>query len=351
MKKQTYHYGIDLLRIVATLMIVMTHVLAQGGVRRAVADRFDSYYILTWLMQIGVYGAVNCYALISGYVGRQSQFRYSKIVALWLQVAFYTIGITLIFALLGKDLDWNVWFRAFFPIITSQYWYVTAYFGLLLFMPLLNIILKYVSHRDLGVILATVFLFACFLPALFNNRIEGFALNEGYSTLWLLLLYLLGAYLQGIPVGKYPAIRWLLLTFVFLVPINFILKKVFGEIWFYYSSPTILLSALLLFISFIKVRIGHPALKSFIKWLAPTTFGVYLIHLHPLVVEFLLRDSAQKMVKSSIYLFPILVVVVSLLIFGVTALIEALRIRFFKKLRVECFINKIDQYLYLTNKD
>lgn len=96
-KQSGRHYGLDLLRIISMFMIVITHVLGKGGLRSSVEGHADSYFIVTWIIQVLVYGAVNCYALISGYVGINSRYRYSKLLSIWAQVFFYTFTITALF--------------------------------------------------------------------------------------------------------------------------------------------------------------------------------------------------------------------------------------------------------------
>ena len=64
------NYGIDALRIVSMFMIVILHTLGHGGILSSVS------------IFSGKYCAVNCYALISGYVGINSKYRYSKIISL-----------------------------------------------------------------------------------------------------------------------------------------------------------------------------------------------------------------------------------------------------------------------------
>lgn len=86
--RREHHYGLDLLRILSMFMIVVTHVLGKGGLRSTVEGHVDIYFITTWIIQVLVYGAVNCYALISGYVGIQSRYKYSKLANIWLQVFF-----------------------------------------------------------------------------------------------------------------------------------------------------------------------------------------------------------------------------------------------------------------------
>ena len=73
--KRERNYGIDLLRIVSMLMVVVLHVLGQGGVLKT-STPLSIGYSVAWILEIAAYCAVNCYALISGYVGVNSKFKY-----------------------------------------------------------------------------------------------------------------------------------------------------------------------------------------------------------------------------------------------------------------------------------
>lgn len=61
------NYGIDMLRIVAMFMVIILHILGRGGILDSVKTFSPNYYI-GWFMEIASFGAVNCYAIISGYV-------------------------------------------------------------------------------------------------------------------------------------------------------------------------------------------------------------------------------------------------------------------------------------------
>ena len=64
MKKER-NYGIDCLRLVAMFMIVIIHILGKGGiVKAATGYKFAE----AWFWEISTCCAVNCYAMISGYV-------------------------------------------------------------------------------------------------------------------------------------------------------------------------------------------------------------------------------------------------------------------------------------------
>lgn len=102
-----HHYGLDLLRIISMFMIVITHVLGKGGLRSSVEGQADAYFITTWAIQVFVYGAVNCYALISGYVGLYSHYRYSKLLSVWVQVFFLHFRNDLGFRFAGISSELN----------------------------------------------------------------------------------------------------------------------------------------------------------------------------------------------------------------------------------------------------
>lgn len=351
MKERNYHYGIDLLRIVAMFMIVVTHVLAQGGIRKEVEGTFDLYYFVTWLLQIAVYWAVNAYALISGFVGHRSRYRYSKILDLWLHVFFYTFLFAVGFTVLGKDLSLTDWRNALFPILTGKYWYVTAYFGLLVFLPLINLALERINNKNLGRILVIAFVSFSLVPALFNNSIDEFALDRGYSSLWLILLYLTGAYLARKDLTELPKNRVLLVIYSLTVLVSFALKSVVGNIWFWYTSPTMILGALCIFIPFARMKITNTKLQAFIKVVAPTTLGIYLIHLNPLIVRFLLRDFAKPFTDLPILAFVGMILGASAIIFALSSAIDWLRLKLFDKLKVKGLSELCDQHFPYDVKD
>ena len=143
------NYGIDLLRIVTMFMIVNLHVFWYGGILRSENLYFlSAKYNIVWILEIICYVAVNCYALISGFVGIESRYKYSNIVLLWLRVVFYSISLYLIGCIFGiVDFNFNTLITFCFPVVNSKYWYFTAYFCLFFFMPILNSALENMEHN------------------------------------------------------------------------------------------------------------------------------------------------------------------------------------------------------------
>ena len=150
------NWGIDLLRMTAMWMVVILHILNKGGVLAAAAP-LSAGQGTARLLETAAYCAVNCYGLISGYVGVQRRFRYSGALALWLRVAFYTLGITAVFAcLMPGSVNGDRVLRVFFPVLFRQYWYVTAYFGMCLFIPFFNLLLNRLSKGQLRLLALSI---------------------------------------------------------------------------------------------------------------------------------------------------------------------------------------------------
>ena len=75
------NYGIDLLRIISMFMVTLQHFCRQGGLVGTPEDGL-SFYILTAFVVI-CYGAVDIFALISGYVMRRSKVKYQNLAGLY----------------------------------------------------------------------------------------------------------------------------------------------------------------------------------------------------------------------------------------------------------------------------
>lgn len=76
-------------------LVVNHHVLSQGG---ALKNAIGLQHAIAYLLEIIFYCAVNCYAIISGYVGYSEQkitLHYAKYFKFWIPVAFYNIIITI----------------------------------------------------------------------------------------------------------------------------------------------------------------------------------------------------------------------------------------------------------------
>ena len=150
--------GIELLRIVAMFSVVCLHVLGCGGVY---TNAEHAAYQVSWLMEIATYYAVDCYAIISGYVGyseEERKYRYSRYVSVWLQVAFYNFVITLIASyMLPGTQNATTIAMALLPVSTNAYWYFGAYTGLFFVIPWINKFVRGCRNKQMNGYVALLF--------------------------------------------------------------------------------------------------------------------------------------------------------------------------------------------------
>ena len=353
--KRQRNYGIDLLRIVAISMVLILHILGKDNVLTT-TEPLSANFNAAWFLEIAAYCAVDCYALISGYVGINAKHKASNIVMLWLQVAFYSVGATIIFRLfVPNTVDKLVFFKSLFPVMTKQYWYFTSYFGLFVIIPFLNAAVNSMSRKQLEGVLLAVFVFFSVISIPFFK--DAFLFNNGYSMFWLAVLYVFGAYFGKYKVlekisklklfGVYLAcivVTWI--TKLVLVYYNdslprFVLNKNFLVS---YMSPTIVIAGICLLGIFANLNISEK-LGKVIVYVASLSFGVYLVQSQPLISRQFMRDSFAKFSYYPTALMVLAVLGTAILIFVVCASIDAVRqflFKIFKIKKLVCFVeNKI----------
>ncbi len=328
------------------LMICMLHTLGQGGILNNVKDYTPAGEIF-WFMEIACFGAVNIYALISGYVGQSGKVKYSNIISLWLQVAFYTVTITVISVAVGwVEPGVDVFLRAAFPVFFSQYWYFTAYFCMFFFIPLMNFLINSAPRKTLVFAFSAVMVLFSVGDSIMQHSAYG--LGNGYTVLWISVMYMVGAYIHKYHKNDKPKpLMWLLVylgsTLITLASRYLIhaLRGVgytfFGEKFLVkYISPTIVLAAVALFNLFRTLKVGGVASK-IIGAISPMTFGVYIIHEHVILNKHVLANRCVPFLENPLAVSVIFVLLTALAIYVLCSVIDFLRIQLFKLIRVKKF--------------
>ncbi len=358
--------GIDFLRMLAMFMVSTLHILGQGGIL-ANAGVLSVNYEIAWFLEIAAYCAVNCFALISGYVYGNSKFKYSRIVSLWLQVTFYTVIITAIFAIfVPGSVGIKEWIKAFFPTLFSQYWYFTAYFGMFFFIPFLNHLLNSLKKRDLQILLFSIIVVFSILPTL--RRADVFNTGLGYSTLWLTALYLIGGYIKKYSVENRVQAKWFILLYFVCIVLTWLSKLTiefvtayylgtvkYGYLLVWYTSPTILFAGIALLFFFSKCTFNNELLSKSIKILAPVSFSVYLIQTQNLVWEYIMRERFVSYCQYSAIKMAVYILITAFSSYILCSLIDLVRVKIFKFLNINRFSELVVQILkspiiYILNR-
>ena len=195
------NYGIDVLRLFTMFMfmIIIFHILNHGwGANDASTN---SSLGIIWAFEALTCCSVDCFAIISGYVlynNEDKPWKYSRYISLWLQVVVYSVLLNLLVRGYAGFISVKEITKAFLPVTTSQYWYFTAYTGVFFLAPYVNKLIRQIEQEKVE---KTFLIFAIGVMgyvSIVGILYDPFKVMGGYSCLWLILLYVLGAFAKKV---------------------------------------------------------------------------------------------------------------------------------------------------------
>ena len=352
-RQSIHNYGIDALRMLAMYMVVLAHILGAGGILEAAAP-MSIQYKAAWFLEIAAYCTVNCYALISGYVGINTKYKYQSIVLLWLRTAFYTVSITLLFSIfVPGSVTLKNWIKAILPVTSAFYWYFTSYFAMFIFVPILNIAINKMNKEQLrAIVVGLIIVFSC-IQTLSGKEIFSTSSNAW----WLIILYIIGGYIRKYGLFKKSCALKLFIGYLLMTSLTWLwkitieagifpfLESLGGNYLVNHTSPTMLAAGIFLLLIFERINPTQIANK-IISFFAPMAFSVYLIHANPFIWNYLLKQRFSGYAKLSVPLEIILVLLTTLAIYIVCSFIDLIRIGIFKGLKLKQHLAKLeDKYL------
>lgn len=348
MKKRRI-YRLDILRIVAMLGIISLHVLGKGGILSSAQPGSLKYWI-SWMCEIIAYRSVDIFGLLSGYLGYgKNKINSYRIFELISTVFIYSVAITILFILFKSDAIDGVKgvIKSIFPFLDGRYWYIMCYIPVAIIAPYTNKFMKEMnidSHRMFCII--SIFLF-CIIPSI--TKVDIFRFSEGYSFVWLEILYIIGGYIKRTSDRKVYRQSHMIYLFITVA-----LCILCGNIFIYtilnrniaymisYISPLILLMSILS----LYIAKGYKCNKiekcnKFIINFAGVAFDVYIIHSHIYVFDNIINDSFVWILKFSPVLIPFLVLITSLIIYTCLGIIGIIRMKIYKKTRLKIIWNNM----------
>ena len=324
----------ELLRILAILFIISFHCAWEGGFEYT--DFCFNKFLVESFHMLGELG-VNLFILISGYHMIHGSFKIKKLITLLLEVQFYNWICVFLCVHFGTlTLDKRTVFINFFPVAEYKYWFATVYILLYLLSPYINKLILCLSQREFQQMLLICLIIFCIFPTIYG------ALKNDTETLfyynrfiWLLIVYMIGAYIRLYPPVKYVTpLKWLGVSafiFFFMECAIYVLERfqpffnkvgIVGGNYFWRPNtiPMASLSiSLFLCFRFLKLK----PLKS-VNLLASTTFGIYLLHdgqLNFYMWQVLFKTPEYAFSHKLIFYIPLCV----LLIFVTGACVDLLR--------------------------
>lgn len=335
------NYGLDVARVLAMILVLSVHISGHGVgslegvpvIKEAVVRFFNALSL----------PCVDLFALLSGYLCvTRDNWRFSRLCSLWIQIVFTGV-VTAVVAhfLLGLPLTLFQLLKACFPILTCQYWYVNAYVGLFILMPVLNSGIRATDHRT-----AHCSLFLGFVLFSLSSVLPGhgalFSLNEGYSVAWLVILYWVGGILRLHPLmGNHGSMFFFLLsvlcsvlTWLQVLAITHIpvVANIFrgNATLNEYISPTTVLAAVFMLLGCAHLSIRSRYLCAILPRASAAAFGVYLIHAQFVVWNGVFAKGAFSCVMSlPLSVLTLFMVAAPVLLFMLLAVLEEWRQRLF----------------------
>lgn len=336
-------YGIDALKTVAMLFVVINHILFWGGYGVDVSG-YSAKAIGLKLIDAVAICAVNVFVLSSGWIMSCKIWRWSRIVELWATVVFYSLIIAAIAKwFLGVEFGMRIWLHSIMPVGCNQYWFFTVYFGLFFSMPVLNKLIASLSERE-GVLFVYVGL-VMFSLYPWLQRHDLFAIHDGYSLIWFMYLYsLAGIAKRNLWLDKlrvWHGIALVVLGALGSVSLPVIherlseivgLKPILG-IFSAYTSPLLVMESLGFLLLFSKLRIDGGRLRGILRLTAPSIFTVYIIHSNKLFRQMVKwNDFWSDYLQNNSFAYSVLgTLVAAALIFSYCILVDQVRILLFRK--------------------
>ena len=284
--------GMDVYRLLLAFSVILIHFCTYstgGGLKNVHIN--SSQYFVGWMLFALVIPAVNCYALLSGYLSYGHRHTLKKPLTFYFELLFYSVTIMLVCKLFVQ-LSLKEQLIAFVPLCSGNWWYINVFILVSILMPALDYL---VTHSDPAKFKMTIILLVGLICG--SNTIclqkDLWFLDNGYTAFWVAFLYVLGAGIRKYEIpSKMSHAKWgicwatgVLLTGVSRFIIENITTIWFGNsvgggLLFNYLSITVLLSAVSSLCFF--ATCDSKKSNKFLFFLAKGSFASYIIHVHPL---------------------------------------------------------------------
>ncbi|MBE5861843.1 MAG: hypothetical protein E7295_03215 [Lachnospiraceae bacterium] len=337
-------FGIDNARIIATFLIIISHLLSQGGL----LSSFDNstQYIMFRILKCFAFPALNMYLLISGYVGLGSKHSIKRLFSLYVEVFFYSLIITCVFMLIHNYVSFSEIIKAILPVMSKQYWYFSAYFFAFFIFPYIDMVLEHVTEELATKNLVGLFILASIVGTCARLFGDPFGIINGYSPLWMCIMYYFGGYIRKYENGK--IIRFLqkkaILVYLFSTIVS--LSSVFAirivnslchtslneGTFLSYITPFAVLASVSMLLLCLKRRNNKE--NRIITNLSKLTFGVYLIHVHPIIWSKVIKDSCIFLLDINPIVSMFMLIALAALVFAILLFLDYIRELLFKSFRV-----------------
>lgn len=140
----------ELFRIILMLLIVAHHYVVNSGL----VQLYDFNHITGNMIFLQLFGfagkiGINCFVFITGYFMIKSQFKFQKLLKLYLEIKFYTVVIYGVFLITGYEIfSFSGCLKTIFNVIYGvQEGFAATFVFMYMLIPFINAMLLSINKR------------------------------------------------------------------------------------------------------------------------------------------------------------------------------------------------------------
>lgn len=293
-KINTRNSGVELLRIVAILLIVMSRCLPFYGspsfkfyVNLNLATKDIDHLIMIFIKYFGQIG--NCVFIVisSYYLIDNNYIKWDKVKQIIFDSFIFSFVILIICIICGVNVSSKTLLQQLLPITFQGCWFVGCYLFLYLLHPFINLIIQKSNKLDLLRITTILVVLYSVLPNVFGDYKYYNNFLIGFITIYFVTAYF-KLYLKNSSDNLALNIKFIFIgvaVILFLISFTNILGNHYDMFnnkmlkWNIFSNPFIIILSIGLFNCFKKLRFYSNRVNT----IASLTLYIYMIHENPLI--------------------------------------------------------------------
>ena len=281
--------GLDLVRTLAILCVLVTHGIAYTGVMNTspASPVFGVYLVMRFAAMAGV----PLFLLLSGYLcceKKLSRTYYGGVLSVVLSYGLIAAAAVVLASVSGAQ-NYTVWegIRGVLNFTAHGYaWYVEMYLGLFLLIPFLNLIFDGLqTARARRILIITLAILTFLPPTLESFRVGGVSLDilpDYWRALYPLTYYFIGAYIRKHPSKMSRIVRLILAGIATALPcvLCYIFTVHDGSYAWYmmngFASATAALSGVAYFLLLYDLPVKGKPIRLILSEISICSFEMYL---------------------------------------------------------------------------
>lgn len=365
MKEKTRETNIELFRIIAMFMVVVTHSIQHSYLLENSQISNINFIIVDFTKILtGICNA--CFIIISGYYMVNSKFKLQKVLSLWGKTIFYSIILYVIYNLVISKNSYV--YESFFPITLGHYWFITAYISLCFIAPLLNYFVKKLTKSQFKYLIIVITILYGIIGPFFN---PSYIFEGGFAN--IIYIYLIGAYIRlHVTIKKekqYYLLKYIIIilaTAILSIMLSIYCSKIndndpmfkivytFKDGLHKVSNIFLVLATINLFLKFKTTTINSKIISKLITFISPSVFSIYIIHENICNRNYIWNSiiKLNKYIDSNTLILHI--IIASMCVFLISLIIDLIRRGMYYSIKqipyVKERINKLNNKMNILNE-